>query len=139
VALYAFVVALDESGQTVRDRVVSLVVHSVAVLVFGLLVLVVGFPLWGGFKSLVHANFYTQDLRQAGPLAPITIGGLQHAVIGTLEQITITLAILVIAFIKIRYVILDFMEIRRAPLPMRIAAEIWVVAVCTATVLLYTA
>ena len=49
------------------------------------------------------------------------------------------IAILVIAFIKIRYVILDFMEIRRAPLPMRIGAEIWVVAVCTATVLLYTA
>jgi hypothetical protein len=49
------------------------------------------------------------------------------------------IAILVIAFIKIRYVILDFMEIRRAPLPMRIAAEIWVVAVCTTMVLLYDA
>lgn len=49
------------------------------------------------------------------------------------------IAILVIAFIKIRYVILDFMEIRRAPLPMRIGAEIWVVAVATAIVLLYGA
>jgi hypothetical protein len=49
------------------------------------------------------------------------------------------IAILVIAFIKIRYVILDFMEIRRAPLAMRIGAEIWVVAVCTALLLLYTA
>jgi len=49
------------------------------------------------------------------------------------------IAILVIAFIKIRYVILDFMEIRRAPLAMRIGAEIWVVAVCAALLFLYTA
>lgn len=49
------------------------------------------------------------------------------------------IAILVIAFVKIRYVILDFMEIRGAPLPMRIGAEIWVVVVSTALVLLYCA
>jgi phosphate transport system permease protein len=95
VFLYGLVVAMEEDGPTVRDRVVALVVHSIAVLVFGIMVLVIAFPLFGGFKSLVHANFYTQDLRLAGPLAPVTVGGLLHALVGTLEQITITLAITV--------------------------------------------
>jgi hypothetical protein len=45
--------------------------------------------------------------------------------------------IIVIAFIKVRYVILDFMEIRHAPIPMRMAGEIWTVVVCIALVVLY--
>lgn len=41
-------------------------------------------------------------------------------------------AIIVIAFIKARYVILDFMEIRHAPRAMRLVGEAWVVLVCVA-------
>jgi phosphate transport system permease protein len=43
----------------------------------------------------VHTNFYTQDMRDAGPLDPITVGGIKHAIIGTLIEITITLIIAV--------------------------------------------
>jgi len=32
-------------------------------------------------------------------------------------------AVIIIAFLKIRYVLLDFMELRSAPLGMRVAAE----------------
>jgi hypothetical protein len=49
------------------------------------------------------------------------------------------IAVIVIAFVKIRYVILDFMELRTAPLGMRIAAEAWSILVCAALVLLYAA
>ena len=45
-------------------------------------------------------------------------------------------AIVVIAFIKVRFVILDFMEIRTAPLFMRATAEGWLVTVCTILVVL---
>ena len=38
--------------------------------------------------------------------------------------------IIVIAFLKVRLVILEFMEIRHAPLPMRLAAEAWVITLC---------
>jgi len=48
-------------------------------------------------------------------------------------------AIIVVAFVKVRFVILDFMEIRHAPLPMRIIAEGWVIVVCTALVTLFLA
>ena len=46
-------------------------------------------------------------------------------------------SIIVIAFIKVRFVILDFMEIRNAPLPMRLIGELWVVVICTTLVTLY--
>ncbi|HEV3173767.1 MAG TPA: ABC transporter permease subunit [Actinocrinis sp.] len=95
VLLYGIVVALEEDAPTVRDRIVGLVVRSIAVLVFGVMAFVIVFPWFNGRTSLFHANFYTQDLRLAGPLAPIGVGGLLHALVGTLEQITITLAITV--------------------------------------------
>lgn len=48
-----------------------------------------------------------------------------------------SVAIIVVAFVKVRFVILDFMEIRNAPLFMRIVGETWCVVVCTALVSLY--
>ncbi len=39
-------------------------------------------------------------------------------------------AIVALAFVKIRFVMLDFMEIRRAPLAMRLACETWVIVLC---------
>jgi hypothetical protein len=47
------------------------------------------------------------------------------------------IAVIAIAFTKIRYVILDFMELRTAPLAMRIAVEVWCVVVCSTLILLY--
>ena len=46
-------------------------------------------------------------------------------------------AILIVAFIKVRYVILEFMEIRGAPRFMRLIAELWVIAVCAVLIALY--
>ena len=37
--------------------------------------------------------------------------------------------IFVIAAVKVRYVVLDFMELRHAPIPVRVAFEAWPVAV----------
>jgi len=48
-----------------------------------------------------------------------------------------SIAVIVVAFIKVRFVILDFMEVRQAPVPMRIAGELWVVVVCAALIILY--
>lgn len=48
-----------------------------------------------------------------------------------------TTAVLVIAFIKARMVILDFMEIRHAPLGLRLALEAWTVLVAATLLALY--
>jgi hypothetical protein len=46
-------------------------------------------------------------------------------------------AILLIAFVKIRFVILDFMELRHAPLGMRVAGEAWVIGAAALLIALY--
>jgi hypothetical protein len=46
-------------------------------------------------------------------------------------------AVLVIAFIKVRFVGLEFMELRNAPLPLRAIFEIWVALACLALLTLY--
>ena len=46
-------------------------------------------------------------------------------------------AVLVIAFIKVRFVGLEFMELRVAPLPLRLIFEAWVVLACAALLILY--
>ena len=45
--------------------------------------------------------------------------------------------VLVIAFIKVRFVGLEFMELRHAPLPLRLIFELWVILACAALLILY--
>lgn len=95
VGLYAMLVGMGEQAPTVRDRVASVVVHSLAALVLLALVLVVGYTVLRGAEALTHLNFFTSDMSATGPLDPLDSGGMLHALIGTLEQITIALLITV--------------------------------------------
>jgi phosphate transport system permease protein len=90
--IYALLVSLDESGPAVQDRVAGAMVHSLAFLMLIALIVVIAFTVFRGREALPHLNFYYQDARLAGPLDPLTIGGIRHAMVGTLEQIAIALA-----------------------------------------------
>ncbi|SEO99826.1 phosphate ABC transporter permease PstA [Actinacidiphila rubida] len=94
-ALYALLVSFDENGPAVRDRIASAIVHSLAVILLVALAFVVVYTLWSGRKALPHTNFFTQGMKHAGPLDPLTVGGIRHAMIGTLIQIGIALALTV--------------------------------------------
>ncbi|MGW9028467.1 phosphate ABC transporter permease PstA [Streptomyces sp. NPDC055722] len=94
-AIYAVLTGLEENGQAVRDRVMTVVLWTAATLLFSALAMVVGFTAWRGREALPHGNFFTQDMRAAGPLDPITRGGITHAMLGTLIMIAIALAITV--------------------------------------------
>ena len=48
-----------------------------------------------------------------------------------------TTAVIAIAFIKARMVILDFMEIRHAPLALRLMLEAWTLVVAATLLILY--
>lgn len=48
----------------------------------------------------------------------------------------LTVLLMAIAFIKVRFVIQYFMEVRRAPLALRLACDGWVVLVCGAILVL---
>jgi len=95
VLIYAVLIAFDEESPALRDRVSAVIVHSLALLVLAALAFVIIYALVRGWKALVHLNFYTQDLHSTGPLAPLTQGGILHAIVGTLIEISIALTIAV--------------------------------------------
>lgn len=94
-AIYTLILSIEERGPTVRDRLASVVVHSLAAVMLLALVFVIGYTLWRGRAALPHLNFFTQDMSKAGPLQPLSVGGITHAVTGTLWEISIALSITV--------------------------------------------
>ncbi|MEV4312604.1 phosphate ABC transporter permease PstA [Actinocrispum sp. NPDC049592] len=93
--LYGLLVSFDNDRQAVKDRLAAAVIRGIAVNAFIALIVIVGFPFVKGIGALRHVNFLTEDMAAAGPLDPLTQGGILHAVVGTLEQISIALAITV--------------------------------------------
>jgi phosphate transport system permease protein len=95
VGYYALLVSLHADGQEVKDKVITVLLRSAGALLFGALAFVVAFTVYRGFPALHHVNFFTQTMWVAGPQDPLTKGGILHAMVGTLIQITIALAITV--------------------------------------------
>jgi phosphate transport system permease protein len=93
IGCYAVLVSFDEDGPAVRDRVVAAVVHGLGFLLLLALILVVTFTFWDARRALAHLNFFTLDMSDAGPLQPLSVGGVLHAIVGTLEHISIGLTI----------------------------------------------
>lgn len=48
-----------------------------------------------------------------------------------------TSAVMIVAFLKARFILLDFMELRQAPVPLRLIAEAWPALVCVAIIVIY--
>jgi len=89
--LFGLLTAFDENRPTVRDRLASVVMHSLAFLMLLGLFSVVIYTVGRGLEPLGFINFYTQDMSNAGPLDPLDVGGVLHAIVGTLIMITIAL------------------------------------------------
>ena len=93
--LYALLLSIDETWLAVRDRLASVVVHSLALVALLALVFIVVFTFWRGREALFHANFFVSDMTSAGPLDPLTKGGILHAATGTLIEIVLALAVVI--------------------------------------------
>lgn len=100
-ALFVVLVNLSESRPTVIDRLWAALLWSAGGVVITVLVMVIGYVMlqgWSVFKNLnwnPHDNFFTTDMGVTTPLDPITKGGILHAFVGTLEQISIALILTV--------------------------------------------
>jgi phosphate transport system permease protein len=92
---YATLVWLVEDGPAVPDKVMTALFYSAALVTFFALWFVIISTLVKGYEALLHVNFFTQDMSNAGPLDPVTVGGIKHAFIGTLWITGIALAITV--------------------------------------------
>ena len=93
--IYAVLVSFDENRPTMWDRVSSVVVHSLGAVLLAALISVVLNTFVKGWTALHHVNFFSQDMGRAGPRDPLTVGGIKHAIVGTLIEVGIALAIAV--------------------------------------------
>lgn len=93
VVLYAVLVSFNADRREVADRVMTVVLASAGVVLAVSLTFVVLFALLRGREALFHINFFFQDMEFAGPLDGLDVGGIAHAIVGTLIQIGIALAI----------------------------------------------
>ncbi|HWJ60616.1 MAG TPA: phosphate ABC transporter permease PstA [Acidimicrobiales bacterium] len=91
-AIYGYVVRQVHGRLAAKDRIVAAALSSVALILFGLLLLIVGYVVVKGIGGITSA-FFTQTLEKVGPLDPETKGGALHAILGTLMQLTMTVII----------------------------------------------
>ena len=88
---YALLVSLTENGPAVIDKVMTALLTSAASLAEVALLSVVTFILWKGRTALFKSNLYLSDMSKAGPLDPLSVGGIAHAIVGTLVIISLCL------------------------------------------------
>jgi phosphate transport system permease protein len=79
--------------QLAGDRVVTVAFGTGGTLTLAVVLGVVLFVLERGRLAVFHLNFFTQPMAFAGPLSPLTIGGVLHAIVGTVEQVAIAVLI----------------------------------------------
>ncbi len=93
VGLYAAVTTVGNPGPVVGDRVASATMHIGAIVVGVALTSAVLFTFIKGWSALVHLNFYTEDMAGVRPTDPLNNGGVAHAIVGSLIEIGIAIAV----------------------------------------------
>ena len=91
--VYGLLISLRSNWLDVQDRLVTVILYSGGALIVGALAFVVIFTLIRGQEALSQSNFFIETMVTAGPLDPLSMGGVSHAIVGTLIQITIALSI----------------------------------------------
>jgi phosphate transport system permease protein len=89
---YAAIGAMQWDLRAVRDRLASVALSTSGVLATVIVIDQVGYTVVRGLSVVKHLTFFTQSMRGAGPLSPLTQGGVGHALVGTLEQILMATA-----------------------------------------------
>ena len=79
----------------VRDRIAADVITIGAMIVGAVLVSAIVFVVLRGWRPLMHLNFFVDDMSGVGPKDPFDKGGVAHAVVGSLIQVGIAVAITV--------------------------------------------
>jgi phosphate transport system permease protein len=93
VALYALVTAMSHPRPVVVDRIASAAVYGCAAVVGIALASTILFTFVKGWPAVHHINFYTHDMAGVGPQDPLTHGGIEHAIVGSLIEIAIAVVI----------------------------------------------
>lgn len=95
IAITAVTTMMTGSFIEVKDRVMSAIITSASAFVGVALISTIVFIFQRGWRPLMHLNFYTDDMAGIGPRDPFDMGGVLHAISGSLIQVGIAIAITV--------------------------------------------
>jgi len=90
--IYWLVIRDRQGSLAAKDRLAAVAVSTTAALLLTGLLLILGYTLYRGYHAL-RPSFFTQDQQRVGALSKSTAGGGEHAIIGTLEQVALAVAI----------------------------------------------
>lgn len=93
VVFYAALTALSQPWEVVADRIVTTAVIAAPTLIGLALVSVVVVTMLKGLPALSHLNFYTEDMSGVRADDAFDRGGILHAIVGTLIEVAIAVAI----------------------------------------------
>jgi len=93
ILFYVALTSLSGTKEEIKDNIITVLLYSAGVVLIGALLFVVTFTLIKGQVALPYLNFFVDDMRVTGPIDPLTSGGILHAIVGTLIQISIALVI----------------------------------------------
>ncbi len=93
ILLLTVITALGSGWPEISDRIVSTVVHSAALVVGAALLSTVLFVLVQGMGALMNTNMWVDDMAGVGPRDALDRGGVAHAIVGSLIQIGIAVAV----------------------------------------------
>lgn len=93
VLLLAVATAVTDSWVAVKDRVAGWVIGAGALSVFTALASTLIFVFKRAWPALQHVNFFVHTMNGVGPDTPLNQGGVLHAIVGSLIELTIAVAI----------------------------------------------
>ena len=92
-AFYAVLVSFSNPRTVVVDRLAAVWVHAGAFVVGAALTTVIIYTFVQGRHALMHPNFFVHDMSGVAPSATLAHGGVLHAILGTVEEIAVAIAI----------------------------------------------
>jgi len=85
--LYLVMARMQWDRLEATNRLTAVALGTGGVVSFVIVAEQVGYTLLRGSSAVAHVNFWTQSLAFAGPDSPMSVGGVLHAIVGSLEQI----------------------------------------------------
>ncbi|WP_084316732.1 phosphate ABC transporter permease PstA [Actinospica robiniae] len=89
------VTAMVWGARAVVDRIAATLMATLGLIILALIIDQIAYVTFTGRHALFHGNLFTQVMAFTGPDDPLTSGGVQHAVVGSVEQMAIATAIAV--------------------------------------------
>jgi phosphate transport system permease protein len=92
-AIYAFVVSMSNPRTLVVDRLVTSALYAAGGLVVFALLTTLFYTFVKGWSAYIHPNFFTKTMAGVSPTAPLSQGGIFHAMLGTIIEVGIAVVV----------------------------------------------